>query len=236
MCLNPLSCIKTDFFYPLTSNLCLCAGGPELANTLPPRDPPTFLFLSDFGLLQLPRYGRFQTPQTAVTHLFAVNEDGRDTADAQPDALFIIPSNLSADFRIFLIRFEFGFIQLQLFGNFIDLLVIQPIVVFIQLVVKFPEFSLPMGSQCSNGGFKGIFVAVNGKIFMYQSYSGWIFLEQLLKLRRKPRTVSSLKFTEHGDGDRRVFGSLKHGSACFYSADKIQQDDFDSFIPAAGRK
>ena len=67
--------------------------------------------------------------------------------------------------------FKFGFIQLQLFGDFIDLLVTQPIVVFIQGIVKLPEFSLPTGSQCRNGGFEGKLMASNGKIFMHQFYA-----------------------------------------------------------------
>ncbi len=71
---------------------------------------------------------------------------------------------------------------------------------------------------------------------MYQFHFGRIIFEQLLKLRRKLRTVPSLEFTEYRDGDRRILRPLKSGSLCIYVADKIQQDNFYGLILPTGSK
>jgi hypothetical protein len=52
-------------------------------------------------------------------------------------------------------------------------------------------------------------VTSNGKVFMHQFHFAGVFLEQLLKLRSKLRTVPSFIIAEDRDDDRCIFSACK---------------------------
>ena len=68
--------------------------------------------------------------------------------------------------------------------------------------MKFPELSLPPGCKGSCSRLFSISVTAQGKVFKNNLYRFGVLLEQLLKCRRQPCAVRSLKITENSDDNR----------------------------------
>jgi len=176
-----------------------------------------FQFLFNHGL---------QAIHVSVPHSLTIYIYRRHASDTHPNPFLIILLDSSGNGGVFLMTFNLCLVQFQLPSNLLNFLIIETRVIFEQLVVKFPEFTLAIGRQGGCGGLNCIFMASNRKVFVNQFYGSRIFLEQLLKLRRKPCTVPSLKVTENRYDDRRVLRSFEWRSRCVYSVYIIELDDF----------
>ena len=79
-------------------------------------------------------------------------------------------------------------------------------------------------------------VTPDREVFKNKLYFAGIFLEQLLKLRHQPRTVTSLKVTEHHDDHRCLVRAFRGRAQRINFMDKVKCDYCHCFILPAGGK
>ena len=120
-------------------------------------------------------------------------------------------------------------------GNLLNFLIIEPVIVFKQQVVKLPEFSLTAGSKGCNRRLHGEFVVLKRKVFKGHFDILQIFFEHLLEYRHQPGTVRSLKIIEDGNHHGGIFGSLKRSAAGIDFLDKVKTDNLNGFVLAAAQ-
>ena len=121
-------------------------------------------------------------------------------------------------------------------GKFSNLLIIQSIVIFIELVVQFPEFTLFIGSQGGDSSRPGEFVVSEWKVLEYNFHFVFILLEHLFEYRRKPSAVRSLEITEDSYFHRRINSTLEGGVTDIEVLDKSKKKNLNSLVLATTKK
>lgn len=127
-------------------------------------------------------------------------------------------------------------VQIQTGADFIDGLVVQPVVAFEKLIVKFPELPLFSGGNRRLGRFKSKTMVSQGKILENDFYLLGILLDHLIEDRNEPGTVRSLEIAEYGDRDRCVGRSLGRGGPGVEILDDIDTDQLHRLAGLAEQK
>lgn len=138
----------------------------------------------------------------------AVHEKCRNAFYIQCLSLFIFHIDFPQYGGIMPVLVELGLVQSQLLGDFNKFLVAKASVVFKQLVMVFPEFTLAISGKSCRCRLFGVLVTAQRKILVNHFYRFRVLLEQLLKLRREPGTVRSLKIAEYSENHRCILRAL----------------------------
>ena len=80
--------------------------------------------------------------------------------------------------------------------------------IFKQLTVKLPEFSLVARSQCRHGALVGELMVGEREVLDHIANVIGIFFQQLLDIALKASTVGSLVVIKYHDGDFRILRSF----------------------------
>jgi hypothetical protein len=127
------------------------------------------------------------------------------------------------DLRVFPVLVELIHVQLELLGNFFDLLFVQAVVILEEQIVELPEFALSFRCERGNGSRHRKLVVSNREVLEHQFHLVGVFLEHLLEYRHEPGAVRSLEIVEGGDRHRGVGIALEWGLGNVDLLDEIQQ-------------
>lgn len=147
--------------------------------------------------------------EVAILYQLAVDKHRGGSADTCLLAFPHISQNESLDGEVFHVSGKSCHIETQHVGDVLNLCMVQTVVVLKQLIVKLPEFSLPVRRKRSCRARSRKFVIGKRKILKNKLDFLGIFVQHLLEQRLEPRTVESLIVAEDGNGNRGFFTTLE---------------------------
>ena len=116
-------------------------------------------------------------------------------------------------------------VKMEFRCDVLNLVFVEVAVVFHELFMKLPEFSLLLGRKGCCCGLSGKSVASERKLFDHEFGFLGIFFQHLLDERIKPRAIGSLIITENHDRDRGIRRSLERQAGKVKSMDLFQLEE-----------
>ncbi len=142
--------------------------------------------------------------QAPVGQSLAVYENSGCSFNAVVSSLLQIPIDKVVDFLALSVDFKPRHFQTEVAGEFDDQFIGKFFVIFEQLCMQFPEFTLFTGSQSSSGSRSGEFVVIQGEVKLNDTDILGIGLEHLLEYGHQPHSVRSLIVAEERNHNRSV--------------------------------
>ena len=167
------------------------------------RKPFLFLFL------QFRFNGLLKPLKASLIEQLSIHENSGGSWNIRVTAIIQVPINESSDGRVFEVLVEPLHVQTYFPGDPLHFGIAQIVLVGEQFCMDFPKLALLPCGECGYGCLPGIIVARKGKVFNHQFHIIRVFLQHLLEVGLKPRTVGSLIVIENGNGDRSLLRPFK---------------------------